>query len=234
MPLGKPKLVMIGGVATDESLWDDQVAALRDVADCRPILSSGASIEAMAANVLTRLDGSFALVGHSMGGYVALAIQRAAPERVERLALIGSGANVESDAQREARCALMGIVRERGFDAMLDRLVPAMVGSDSRNNAAMMMRLAGMVRRAGAERFLREQAAVMHRPRADDALDRIGVPVLVLAGREDRIVPPEFAEAMGHAIPRADFRLIDRCGHLAPVERADIVSASLREWLLRD
>lgn len=232
MPPARPQVVLIGGVACDETLWDDTIAALGGIADCRPVLPDGAGIDAMAADVLARVTGSFALVGHSMGGYVALAIQRRAPDRVERLALIGSGSNVEQPAQRAARLALMDLVRRKGFDALIDRLVPAMVAPETRRDAAMMARLEAMVRRAGAERFLRQQAAVMERPEAHAALASIRVPVLVMAGRDDRIVAPAFGEETARAIPGAAFRLLARCGHIAAVERADAVSALLCDWLL--
>ena len=230
----RPVLVMIGGVACDETLWDDEVAALGDIADCRPILPAGDRIEEMAADILARIPGCFALVGHSMGGYVALAIQRATPERVTRLALIGSGANVESAQQREARLALMNLVRQKGYDALIDKLVPAMVGPDARRNAPMMARLEAMVRRAGAERFLRQQAAVMHRPEAQAALSHIKVPVIVLSGGDDRIVPPEFGAETARSIPNAEYHLLDRCGHIAPVESADAVATLLRNWLMQE
>ncbi len=230
----KPVVVMIGGVACDETLWDDQVAALAGIADCRPILSHKDSIEAMAADILAQVQGRFALVGHSMGGYVALAIQRAAPERVERLALIGSGANVESAEQREARLALMALVREKGFEALIGKLVPAMVGPESRRNAPMMARLEAMVRRSGPDRFLREQAAVMHRPEALNGLSAIGVPVIVLSGKDDRIVSTRFSEQAAAHIAGADFFPLDHCGHIAPVERAAEVTRLLRDWLLPD
>lgn len=232
MPSVKPVVAMIGGVACDETLWDDVVARLGGAADCRPILPPGDSIEAMAEAVVRALpEGPFALVGHSMGGYVALAIQRAVPNRVSRLALIGSGSNGEASAQREARLALMDLVRKRSFEAMLDRLVPAMVSAETRADPAMMARLEAMVRRAGAERFLRQQTAVMNRPEAQSALAAIRVPTLVVAGAGDRIVAPQFGRETADRIPGAAFRLLARCGHIAPVERADAVGDLLSAWL---
>lgn len=225
-------LVLIGGVATDESLWDDQVGALAGIADCHPVLAHGTTIAAMADHVLAQVPaGPLALVGHSMGGYVALAIQRRHPERATRLALINSASNTEGEAQRHARQALLTTVHERGFEAMLDRLIPAMVAPDTLRDEAMMKRLGAMVRRAGGERFVREQTAVMNRPEAQSALGSIGVPTLVVVGDRDRIVPPDLGAETAARIPGATLRRLARCGHIAPVERADAIADLLAAWL---
>lgn len=228
----RPVVVMIGGVACDESLWEDEIFALSDVADCFPVLPQGDSIEAMAGDVLARVGQKrMSLVGHSMGGYVALAIQRAEPDRVERLALIGTGANLEGDSQGAARLALIDLVRERGFEALISKLVPAMVSPETLRAKAKMSRLEAMVRRAGAERFLRQQTAVMHRPDAMAGLAGIHVPTVVIAGQDDRIIAPCHGREMAGLIERAEFHLLEKCGHIAPVERFEAVSMHLRNWV---
>src|SRR4051812_4174494 len=92
-----PTLVLLPGLLCDAELWRHQAEALSDVAT--PFiadLTRDDSIEAMAARVLAEAPGHFALVGLSMGGYVALEIMRQAPERVTRLALFDTNAGPDS------------------------------------------------------------------------------------------------------------------------------------------
>jgi pimeloyl-ACP methyl ester carboxylesterase len=61
-------------------------------------------------------------------------------------------------------------------------------------------------------------------------LPGIAVPTMVAAGAEDALTPPSDAEEMAALIPGAQLRVIAQCGHLAPMERPDEVSAILHQW----
>ncbi|WP_256839436.1 alpha/beta fold hydrolase, partial [Sphingopyxis sp. KK2] len=76
-------VIAICGIATDEASW------LGMPVD-RIVVPRGATLDAMAAAILTELPDRFALAGHSMGGYVALAIAARAPERLAGLALLST------------------------------------------------------------------------------------------------------------------------------------------------
>src|SRR3546814_5228040 len=84
----------------------------------------------MTRDILDRSAGPLAVVGHSMGGRVALEIARAAPERIARLALLDTGANAAADAEAAARIALVDLARREGMDAMIDAWLPQMLAPD--------------------------------------------------------------------------------------------------------
>jgi pimeloyl-ACP methyl ester carboxylesterase len=73
------------------------------------------------------------------------------------------------------------------------------------------------------------------RERADSTADLAGidVPVLVLAGEEDVLTPPEGARAMAEAIPGSELVVVPGAGHLAPLEKPAAVSRALRNLILR-
>ncbi|MGH2499969.1 MAG: alpha/beta fold hydrolase, partial [Candidatus Limnocylindria bacterium] len=58
-------------------------------------------------------------------------------------------------------------------------------------------------------------------------------PVLVVWGREDAVLPPPGLAAIGAAVPQAEVRLVDRCGHLVMIERSDEFLAALLPFLDR-
>lgn len=66
---------------------------------------------------------------------------------------------------------------------------------------------------------------------AASRLAGIGVPVLVVAGRDSRIVPLEAAESLAAAIPGAALRVLDQAGHFAPAERAGEFNAAVGDFL---
>ena len=99
MPRTTPRttLVLLPGLLNTRRLFEHQIEALSDIADCIvPELWHHDTMAAMAEAALAAAPQSFALAGFSMGGYVSFEILRRAPERVERLALIDTQAVPDS------------------------------------------------------------------------------------------------------------------------------------------
>jgi pimeloyl-ACP methyl ester carboxylesterase len=66
---------------------------------------------------------------------------------------------------------------------------------------------------------------------ADEFLGSIDVPVLVMAGRSDTFTPPQLAEAMAQALPRAELLMIPSATHVAPLEHRDLVGKRIAQFL---
>ncbi|MDO7842293.1 alpha/beta fold hydrolase [Sphingomonas immobilis] len=217
-------LVLLSGVGGDEAVWEPLVRALADVADCRPMVAAGDSIAAMADDILARCDGPFALAGHSLGGYVALAIQRAAPARVTRLALLNTSAQADDADARANREKVIARIARDGFDAVVRLMAPATTASPMAEAAAMLLR-------SGGERFVREQRAAMTRPDALPGLSALAVPLLVVGSARDAIIPAARSVEIADAVPGATLVMLPDAGHLAPLEAPAAVAAAMRAWL---
>lgn len=98
-------------------------------------------------------------------------------------------------------------------------------------DTALTQDIIAMAERVGQAAFLRQQAAILARPDSRPHLPAIAVPTMVAVGAQDALTPPSDAEEMATLIPGAQRRIIPNCGHLAPMERPDEVSAILNQWL---
>jgi pimeloyl-ACP methyl ester carboxylesterase len=175
----------------------------------------------------------FALAGLSMGGYVALEAMRQAPERVTRLALLDSRARPEMPDETQRRQQLMKLARtERGFTPVTSRMLPLMLHPSRVKDAGLTKTIRDMAERTGVEAYLRQQRAIISRPDFRPGLRKIKCPTLVLCGRQDQLTPLECSEEMAAAIPGSNLVVVEECGHLATLERPEIVNAALREWLV--
>jgi pimeloyl-ACP methyl ester carboxylesterase len=162
---------------------------------------------------------------------------RIVPERVTRLCLMDTSARPDTAEQALRRRRLIAAsggtgAAETRFRGVTPRLLPSLVHRDRLTDAPLVDAVMGMAERVGREAFLRQQTAIMHRPDSRPLLPGIRVPTLVAAGREDILTPPDHAAEMQALIPGAGLHLIDACGHLAPMERPDEVSAMLKSWLV--
>lgn len=226
-------LVLLPGLLCDRRLFDPQTVELARlgpvaVAD----LTTADSIAGMADHVLAHAPPRFALAGLSMGGIVALEILRRAAERVERLALIDTQARPDDVAARERRLALIDLARSGEFASVPQRLLLLLVHPDRVADAGLAATLRAMAEAVGGDAFIRQQTALMGRIDSRPSLPAIACPTLVLAGRQDALTPPPVQEEMAAAIPDATLVILPCCGHLAPLERPDVVTRFLCEWWL--
>ncbi|MDX3850038.1 alpha/beta hydrolase [Streptomyces sp. AK02-01A] len=167
------------------------------------------------------------LVGHSGGGFAAMAYATADPaaaRRLRGLVLLGTAAHDQETPDSEVR--MMG-------SALFSRAL---------RRPALGRRLLGQTMGKKADPYALEVnrqmfAALSPRVRADcfrssrgmdlrAGLAAVRVPAVVLAGEHDRVVGPELGRAVADALPDARFDLLPGAGHMLPLERpAEIVRA---------
>jgi len=211
--------------------------ALSDVADCT-CMDWGKldSIAGMAESVLRAAPPRFALAGHSMGGRVAFQVDRMAPERVERIALLNTGAATRppgeaGEIEERKRRALLKIAQTEGMHAGARAWLPPMIDSRRLNDAVLVERIVEMVARKTPEIWEKQMLALLGRPDARPVVDLIRCPALLLSGREDVWSPPARHAEMAEKIPGSKLAIIADSGHMSTMERPEAVAAAMREWL---
>jgi pimeloyl-ACP methyl ester carboxylesterase len=230
--MAKTPLLLLPGLLLDERLYAPQTAALADLAAPTVADLTGAdSVAPMAEQALAAAPARFALCGLSMGGYVALEILRRAPERVLKLALLDTQARPDPDERRARRREQIAAAEAGRFDQVVGQLAQLFVHPERHADAALTGAIRAMAAKVGVAGFRRQQAAIMGRPDSRPTLAAIACPTLVLCGRQDVLTPVELHEEMAAMIPDATLVVLPRCGHLAPLEQPDAVSAQLRVWL---
>lgn len=230
--MAKPALILLPGLLNDAALWRHQTETLTDIADVTVADLTGAdSMAGLARHVLAQAPQRFSLAGLSMGGYVAQEIVRQAPERVERLALIDTSARADLPEQSQRRQELIALAQSGRLDEVSLQLLPNLLHPARVDDPDFRDCVLGMARRIGKDAFVRQQTAIMGRPDGRPDLARISCVSLVVVGRQDSLTPPKIAEEMLAGLARGKLVVIEDCGHLAPIEQPQAVSAVLRYWL---
>ena len=225
-------LVLLPGLLNTRRVYESQIADLADIADAIvPELWHHDSIGAMADAALKAAPDRFALGGFSMGGYVCFEILRRAPERVERLALMDTQAVPDTPEATARRRGFIEQTRLGRFHGVQPSLLPQIVHRDHLGDQSIIQPILEMAAEVGADGFCREQTAMIARADSRPLLVDIGVPTLVLVGRQDIATPLVRAEEMAADIGHSQLVVIEKCGHMAPLEKPAEVSAALRRWL---
>ena len=236
-------LVLIHAYPLSGAMWAHEVRALRDAAD--PIIAPSlpgfggtavprgdASMDDYADSVVDAMDAAkierAAVAGISLGGYVAFALWRRHPDRVERLFLADTRAEADTEDARDKRLRLAALIRERGIEALLKTPPPWL-----RKGSPHWDPLLKMIRGQTPDGVAQGSVAMAYRPDSRPDLPTIDVPTAVVVGDEDEITPLPLAQAMSEAIPNATLSIIPGAGHIANIEAPTAFETALRAWLRR-
>jgi 3-oxoadipate enol-lactonase len=171
------------------------------------------------------------LVGHSMGTHVCQHIAAQIPDQILSMTLFGP-IYEPTDAARERLRDRAQLARSQGMQVIADVMVSAALSSETKSAypiAAAFVRESHM--RQDAEGFAQSCEALANAKAADVRM--IKCPTLLVTGEEDSVAPPSAAHALAEKIAGAKTKILDRCGHWAPIERsvdcAKLLSDFLRE-----
>lgn len=229
----KLPLVLLPGLLNDKRVFAPQIADLKSRAQIvAPELWHVDTIDAMVDTVLEAAPPSFALAGFSMGGYVALEVFRRAPKRVKRLALIATTARGETPDGKKRRQALIDQTKLGRWRGITQLMLPMLIHPDKLKDKPLVGTLQEMAMTVGGEGYANQQRAIIGRRDNRKLLPKINVPTIVIAGRDDQVLPFSRSEEIAAGVKGARLIGLERCGHVAPLEQPAGVTTALREWLL--
>jgi hypothetical protein len=232
-------VVLIHPFPQDSSFWDDVATALRTAGHevTTPNLPGfggrapepGWTMAGEAQRLAGELPAGAAVVGLSMGGYLALALLAAHPDRVGSLVLADTRASAEAPDGLAARREAAAMLRRDGSAAFLDGFVPRALGPDA--GPRVVARLREIAARQPAEAMADATMAIATRDDHTALLPDIAIPTLVVVGEYDVVTPPAVHTEMAAAIPGATLAIIGGAGHMTaleqPAEFADLLLSHL-------
>ena len=240
-------VVLLHAFPLDHRMWEAQVDALRAAGHTvicpdlpgfgGTVLPGGApDLVSVAHAVVRELDEDgverAVIAGLSLGGYVAMAMLRIAPERVAALALCDTkaGADAPEAIANRIRIAEAAERDPAGLGRLLrGALLPGLLASGS----AQAARVGAWLEAAPAPAVAWYQRAMAARPSSLPDLARFAGPALVLWGDRDAISPEPDQRAMLDALRHGEAVIIAGAGHLSAVEAPEDVSRALLDWLAR-
>ena len=223
-------ILLVPGLGCTARLYTEQMPALWTfgpvtVADHR----RADSMDAIARQILAEAPPRFALAGLSMGGYIALAIMRLAPERVAKLALLDTGSRSDTpEAGRDAARRRSRSVQAGELDEIKDTLWPILVHKDRQGDAALK-RIVGRHDADGRCRRLRRvsRPAILTRPDSRPGCRRSDVRRWCWSATAISSHRQRLSEEMAGLIPNSRLVMMPDCGHLSTLERPEAVTQAL-------
>ena len=236
-------LLLIHGFPLDRTLWRTQIAGLSQIyrviaPDLRGFGQSSetdgkaVTMDQYAADLKSLLDSvnvkQAVIGGISMGGYVALAFYAQYADRVKGLLLANTRAVPDTEEGKQSRLANAEKVAKDGPWFLVESMAPKMLGPAAKPEIGIAVRsMMARQRAAGVMSALRGMAI---RPDRTALLRFATVPVLIVSGTADMIIPPSDSEAMQALIPDSRLVIIPDAGHLSNLDKADAFNHVVREF----
>jgi pimeloyl-ACP methyl ester carboxylesterase len=240
-------ILLIHGSPLNLEMWRPQIDALsadgRVIAiDLRghgqsPVSPGPYSMDLLAddcAAVLEALQVSepVTVCGLSMGGYVCFSLYRKYPQIFSGLVLAATRAAADTDQGKENRDQTIAEVSQHGMQPVIDRMLPMLLAPQTYTiKPELVERVSAIMQQTSSEGMISVTLGMKNRPGANPTLGLIEVPVLILHGSEDQIIPISESESMHLHIPNSRLEILPGAGHLLNLEQPEIFNRLVADFM---
>ena len=239
-----PWLVLAHSLATDLTLWNDQMAALTPHFrvlrfDCRGHGRSSApdmpyDFAVLAADALGLMDALGVERAHfcgiSLGGMIAQYVALAAPARIDKLVLVSTTSGYPPEA-RVLWAERIAAVRANGIEPLVGPTLERWFTAPFRQtNPAAMARIGALIRATPGEGYIGCGYAIAGLD-TTERLPQLRCPTLVIVGAADAGTPPGMGRRIADQVSGARFESIAAASHLCNIEQATVFNRLLTDFL---
>ena len=230
-----PVIILIHGFPFNKSMWNKQMEVLiennRVIAyDIRGHGHTAAgtedfSIELFVNDLLGLMDAlkieTAMLCGLSMGGYIALNAIQNFPKRFKALILCDSNCTADAPEAIEKRMMAIESIEKYGVEHYANEMLKNLFAPESFvTNKEKIAAVKEMIIKTQAQSLVKTLFALSRRKETCSTLHKIGIPVLIMVGKEDILTPPEAALLMQKNIKGSVLNIIEHAGHLSNIENS--------------
>ncbi len=243
-----PPVLLIHGFGEDGDVWKNQVDFLKNsfrliVPDLpgsgRSEMVTDMSMEGLAEVIKAIFDkevggdkNKVAMIGHSMGGYVALAFAEKYRQHLNSLGLFHSTAYADTEEKKQTRKKGIDFIREHGAFEFLKTATPNLFSPETRDKRpGLVDEQIGSLRNFSSIALVSYYEAMMKRPDRRDIVKNLNVPVVFLLGKYDNAVPLADGLEQCHLPEISYIHILTKSGHMGMLEEAAISNRLLNNFL---
>jgi len=174
------------------------------------------------------------LCGLSMGGYIVLRAVERSMEIFKGLILCDTKSEADDDTAKMKRAAAINQINTEGLIKFVDVFVTNCFAEETpKEQEKMFLTTLFKAHKHDPIGIKGALIAIMSRTDTTSFLHKINIPTLVLCGSFDKLTPPPVMRAMSEKIPRSEFAIIPRSGHMTPLENPECVNDLIEGFLKR-
>lgn len=176
---------------------------------------------------------SFSLIGHSLGGYVALAMMEQAPTRIRQFVSFHSSPYSDSEERKANRLKQVAHIETYGVKTFTKQLIPSLFAPEySGSGLELSLKLA---EEQSPEGIISALKAMRLRPDRSELFKNFDSPILLLSGHHDVLLPIADQNLLAESSKNAKIHVLTESGHMGmleePTESFDVLRSFLKEML---
>lgn len=186
-----PTILFIHGFGEDAQIWDDFTPNFSWAWEVQKIDYSAwidcSSVAEYADKIAKELNaGEYFLVGHSMGGYIALELASKLPNKILKVAMVNSTAKADSDEKKLQRAKTAELLRNHGTALFMKTFLPNMFAESKREELKGLINiLIDKYKDLSNEALAKATESMSVRSDFQSFLQETSIPFLFIAGEED-------------------------------------------------
>jgi 3-oxoadipate enol-lactonase len=232
-------IILVHGFPLDHRIWEPVIPHLeRDYELIMPDLQGFGSsangdrrsnLADMAEDLICLLDhlgiAKAIFAGHSMGGYICLAAARDHPDRLSGVVLIASKAGADSADKKIDRVREANFISNNGISDLVNSMAEKLT-----SNRALQDRLKGIMGAQSPAAVAGALIAMAERENTTQMLKGLNVPVMILHGIDDRLLPIEVARELNQELRHNQLFELPGVGHMPMMEAPMETAQALRSF----
>jgi pimeloyl-ACP methyl ester carboxylesterase len=196
-------------------------------------VSENSTIENMAEAVISVTDHldipGFHLAGHSMGGYVSMALLEKYSDRLNSVVLFHSTCFADTDEKKLNREREIEMVKSGKREMIINTSIPRLYANDNlKSFTEQIERSLKIAFQTSDSGIISALNAMKSRPDRTHILAGTSIPVLLIGGRKDNLIPFETMEKMKALSPETKLVCLENSGHMGFFEEKDIAAKELK------
>jgi pimeloyl-ACP methyl ester carboxylesterase len=250
---GKGKrVILLHGFAEDGSIWENQIAFLKNhfrllIPDIpgsgRSELIPDGDIETYTEVIKSIIADDFqrqgyegseevTIIGHSMGGYIALAFAEKYPQELAAFGLFHSTAFADNEEKKMARAKAILFIKDKGSNPFLQTSIPGLFSQTfATNYPAEINKLLNKSKNFSQQALIQYYEAMIQRPDRTEVLKKFPKPILFIIGEKDNVIPLQNSLQQCYLPSQAHIHIVEKSAHMGMLEETEKSNKILYNFL---
>jgi pimeloyl-ACP methyl ester carboxylesterase len=238
----KKTVILLHGFGEDSTIWNDYASILeKEYTVILPEYARLSHLKTMEdyadfvhKQIVEKGIEKCAVIGHSMGGYIALAFAEKYPQMLSGFGLFHSTSFADSNEKKEARNKIIETIKKSGSAVFIRASTPTLYAEDFvKENAFIIAKHIENASQFPPEALITGMQAIRDRPDRRSVLKALRVPVMFIIGEKDKSISPADSKSQIMMPKFFSSSILDNVAHMGMIEERDHCLAFLERFLLK-
>ena len=231
----KPFIVLMPGMMCNQDVFSHQINVLEKFFNVIVIeFNEHRDIELGVKNLASNLPNQFHLLGHSMGGIVAMELVKQHSKRVLSLALLNTNPYEEKEEVKDRRNKILKELDALDLISLMrSDYISRYFPDDCRDKNKLIQQCVDMASILDKKVFYNQSVALRDRKDQTSILENVDCKTLIICGERDQLCPVSYHSDMNKMIKSSDLIVLEGVGHMPIIECPQILNNHLKNFYLK-